>query len=135
MAGSLNKTLLIGRMGKDPVGRQAGAATVAAFSLATDESYKNKDGQKIEKTAWHRIEVWGRQADFVLNYLSKGRLVYVEGKIEYGEYQKDGVTIPTTVIKADRVVGLDSNQGAASPAPQQEYAGRQDMDDMDGAPF
>ena len=76
MAGSLNKAILIGRLGRDPEMRYTPSGQpVANFSIATDETYTGKDGQKVEKTEWHRIVVWGKQAEFCGNYLAKGRLV------------------------------------------------------------
>ncbi len=123
MAGSLNKAILIGRLGRDPEMRYTPSGQpVANFSIATDETYTGKDGQKVEKTEWHRIVVWGKQAEFCGNYLAKGRLVYIEGKIETRKWtDKDGAEKYTTEIKADRVVGLDSRQseGGYAPAPQQ----------------
>ena len=112
MAGSLNKAILIGRLGRDPEMRYTPSGQpVANFSIATDETYTGKDGQKVEKTEWHRIVVWGKQAEFCGNYLAKGRLVYIEGKIETRKWtDKDGAEKYTTEIKADRVVGLDSRQ-------------------------
>lgn len=122
MAGSLNKVLLIGRLGRDPEMRYtASGQPVANFSIATDETYTSKDGQKVEKTEWHRIVVWGKQAEFCGNYLSKGRLVYIEGKLETRKWQdKEGMERTTTEIRADRVLGLDSRQseGGFAPAPQ-----------------
>ena len=128
MAGSLNKVMLIGRLGRDPEIRytQSGQA-VANFSIATDETYMGKDGQKVEKTEWHKIVVWGKQAEFCGNYLTKGRLVYVEGKIETRKWQdQNGQDRYSTEIKADRVQGLDSRQsegGSYTQAPQ--YQNRQ----------
>ena len=123
MAGSLNKVLLIGRLGRDPEMRYTPSGQpVTNFSIATDETYTGKDGQKVEKTEWHRIVVWGKQAEFCGNYLAKGRLVYIEGKLETRKWtDKDGAEKYTTEIKADRVVGLDSRQseGGYTPAPQQ----------------
>jgi single-strand DNA-binding protein len=122
MAGSLNKAILIGRLGRDPEMRYTPSGQpVANFSIATDETYTGKDGQKVEKTEWHRIVVWGKQAEFCGNYLAKGRLVYIEGKIETRKWtDKDGVEKYTTEIKADRVQGLDSrpNEGGYAAAPQ-----------------
>ena len=85
---SVNKVTIIGRIGKDPEIRHTQSGqTVATMSVATDESYKDQSGQKVEKTEWHKIVVWGKQADFVANYLGKGRLVYVEGKLETRKWQ------------------------------------------------
>lgn len=109
MAGSLNKVMIIGRLGRDPELKytQSGQP-VCNLNVATDEGYV-KDGQRVEKTEWHRIVVWGKQAETVANYLSKGRLVYVEGKIETRKWQdQSGQDRYTTEIKADRVQFLDS---------------------------
>ena len=118
MAGSLNKALLIGRLGRDPELRNTHSGqTVASFSIATDENYTNHDGQKIQKTEWHRISVWGRQAEFFGKYLAKGRLVYIEGKIETRKWQdKAGIDRYTTEIKAERLVVLDSWQEGFAPS-------------------
>lgn len=134
MAGSLNKVILIGRLGRDPEMKYTPAGQpVANFSLATDESYKGKDGQKVEKTEWHRIVAWGKQAEFVGNYLAKGRLVYIEGKLETRKWtDKDGAEKYTTEVKADRIQGLDA-------APSQGQAGSTNFPDgpsgMDDLPF
>lgn len=147
MAGSLNKVLLIGRIGRDPEMRYTPAGQpVANFSLATDESYKGKDGQKVDKTEWHRIVVWGKQAEFVGNYLSKGRLIYLEGKLETRKWtDKDGSEKYTTEIKADRIVGLDAKPDQAKPQGATPAAGGYDDDlgpafptgasGMDDAPY
>lgn len=141
MAGSLNKVILIARLGRDPEMRYTPAGQpVATFSVATDESYTGKDGQKVQKTEWHRIVVWGKQAEFCGNYLSKGRLVYIEGKLETRRWtDKDGVEKYTTEVKAERVLGLDSAQGqagAGAPAAQgQEYGGREEYNSMGDSPF
>lgn len=135
---SVNRAIIIGRMGRDPEVRHTQSGqVVASFSVATDETYTGKDGQKVEKTEWHRIVVWGKQAEFCGNYLSKGRLVYIEGKIETRQWvDKDGVEKYTTEIKADRVQGLDRREdGQQQAAPQEQAAGRQDMNELDEAPF
>lgn len=121
MAGSMNKVILVGRLGRDPEMRYIPSGqAVCNFSMATDETYL-KDGQKVEKTEWHRIVVWGKTAEFCGNYLTKGRLVCVEGKLETRKWtDKEGVERYTTEIKADRVQGLDSrpSEGGVAQAPQ-----------------
>lgn len=138
MAGSLNKVLLIGRLGQDPDMRYAPSGQpVTNFSIATDESYTNKDGQKVEKTEWHRIVVWGKQAEFCGNYLTKGRLVYIEGKLETRKWQgKDGLERTTTEIKADRVAALESRptEGGYAPAPRRQPQPSNDPDGDDLGP-
>ena len=88
MAGSLNRVILIGRLGRDPEIRytQNGQA-VATLNMATDESYTGQDGQKIEKAEWHRVVVWGKQAEFCGNYLGKGRLIMIKGSLQTRKWQ------------------------------------------------
>lgn len=134
---SINKAIIVGYLGRDPEMRMTPAGQpVANFSVATDESYKGKDGQKVEKTEWHRITAWGKTAEFVGNYLSKGRLVYVEGKIETRKWtDKDGAEKYTTEIKADRVQGLDKRSDGEQAAPQDAAPGRAEHTDMGDCPF
>jgi single-strand DNA-binding protein len=87
----VNSATLIGRVGKEVESAQANGKTVAKFSLATTESYKDKSGEKQETTTWHNIVVWGALADVCVKYLQKGSLVYVEGKISNRSWDdKDG---------------------------------------------
>ena len=82
MAGSVNKVILVGRLGKDPELRSIPSGTsVAKFSLATDDRFTDKAGEKQERTEWHNIVVWGKLAEICGQYLRKGRLVYIEGSI------------------------------------------------------
>lgn len=133
---SLNKAIIIGRIGKTPETRftQSGQQATS-FSVATDESYKDKQGNKVEATEWHNVTAWGKTSEFVANYLDKGRLVYVEGKLETKKYTaKDGTEKYTTKIIADRIQALDRKpDGQGQPA--QTATGRQDMNEMDEAPF
>ena len=121
---SLNKVMLIGRLGIDPELRytQSGQP-VANFRMATDESYRGQDGNMVERTEWHRVSVWGRQAETVSNYLRKGSQVYVEGSLQTRKWQaQDGSDRYTTEIKAMRVQFLDP-KGAAQggyDAPRQQ---------------
>lgn len=87
----LNRAELIGHLGKDPeLKTTAGGASVCTFSLATDESYKDKDGNQQNKTEWHKIVVWGKQAENAAQYLKKGSLVFLEGKLQTRSWEKDG---------------------------------------------
>lgn len=102
----VNKAILVGNLGKDPEIRYTSSGkAVCNFTLATTE--KTKDN---EYTEWHRITVWGNQAEACANYLSKGSKVYVEGRIETRSYEKDGVTRYTTEINAYTVQFLDSKK-------------------------
>lgn len=108
---SVNKAILIGRLGKDPelTYTQAGTAR-CKFSMATSEVYTDHSGDRQEKTEWHNIIVWGKQAESAGKYLQKGREVYVEGKIETRSWEdeKTGQKKWMTEIKAQRVVFLGS---------------------------
>ncbi len=101
MAGSVNKVILIGNLGKDPEIRytQAGEP-IANFSLATSENWNDRNGQRQERTEWHRVEVFGKAAQVARDYLSKGRQVYIEGMVRYDEWtDKDGNKQKATRIR------------------------------------
>lgn len=122
---SLNKALIIGRLGRDPEIRYTQAGTsVATMSIATSEKWKDKTtGQMNEKTEWHRVTVFGRQAENCSQYLQKGSQVYVEGRIETSQYEKDGQTHYSTAIIANMVQFLDS-PGQKQQQPQGAYGGQ-----------
>lgn len=107
MAG-LNKVTLIGNLGKDPeVKHLDSGAVVANFSMATTESYIDKSGNKVDQTEWHNIVFWRKQAEIAEKYLSKGKQVYVEGKIRTRSWDdKDGNKRYTTEILGDRFIIL-----------------------------
>ncbi|MGB0620630.1 MAG: single-stranded DNA-binding protein [Myxococcota bacterium] len=104
MAG-VNKAILVGNLGRDPELRHTpNGQAVVNFTLATSESWTDKSGERQERTEWHRIVVWGRQAEMCNQYLSKGRTVYVEGRIQTREWEdKDGNKRYTTEINASNV--------------------------------
>ncbi len=119
----VNKVILIGRLGQDPEVRATPSGqTVASLRVATSESWM-KDGQREERTEWHRIVVWGRQAENVGKYLSKGRSVYIEGKLQTRSWddQQTGQKRYMTEIVANNVQFLDS--GARGPSSEAPYAG------------
>ena len=106
MAG-FNRVILIGNLGGDPETRYtAGGTAVCKFSMATSRKFTGKDGQKQEKTEWHRIVAWGKLAEICSQYLAKGKQVMIEGRIEYGSYEKDGVKHYTTDIIAENMLML-----------------------------
>ncbi|MFV0348326.1 MAG: single-stranded DNA-binding protein [Halodesulfovibrio sp.] len=147
----LNKVQIIGRLGRDPELRCSQSGTpVANLSVATDESYKDRDGNKVERTEWHRITCFQRQAENCANYLTKGSLVYVEGSLQTRKWQdQQGQDRYTTEIKAERVQFLDrkgDNQGGAEQpqgAPRQQAGQRgnsqqarpSEASNMDDVPF
>jgi single-strand DNA-binding protein len=111
MAG-FNRVILIGNLGSDPEMRYtAGGTAVCKFSIATSRKFTGKDGQKQEKTEWHRIVAWAKLAEICGQYLGKGKQVMIEGRIEYGSYEKDGVKHYTTDIVAENMTMLGTPGG------------------------
>ena len=105
--GSVNKVILVGNLGRDAEVRfTPGGSPVASFSIATTENWTSKDGQKQEKTEWHRIVLWGKQAETLQPYLTKGKQIYLEGRLETRSWEKDGQKHNTTEVKADKIVLL-----------------------------
>ncbi|MCK9172295.1 MAG: single-stranded DNA-binding protein [Desulfuromonas thiophila] len=120
---SVNKVILVGNLGKDPELRHTPDGTaVATFSLATSETYKDRDGNKQTKTEWHHIVAWRQLAEICAKYLHKGKQVYIEGKITTRKWQgSDGSDRYSTEIIADQMHMLgrasDSQSAANPPAP------------------
>lgn len=114
----VNKVIIVGNLGKDPEVKAAGQSTVANFSLATSESYTDKSGAKQEKTEWHRIVAWGKLAELAGQYLKKGRQVYVEGKLQTREWEKDGQKKYTTEIVASNITFLGGKQESKPEADE-----------------
>lgn len=116
---SVNKVILVGRLGRDPETRYTGGGqAVANFSVATDESYKSRSGERQKRTEWHKIVVWGKQAEIAQQYLKKGSLVFIEGRIQSREWQdKEGQKRTSFEIVATnfRMLGGRS-EGAAAGA-------------------
>lgn len=120
---SVNKVILVGRLGRDPETRYtSGGQAVANFSVATDESYKDRSGERQKRTEWHKIVVWGKQAEIAQQYLKKGSLVFIEGRIQSREWQdKEGQKRTSFEIVATnfRMLGGrgDSAAAGAGAAP------------------
>jgi single-strand DNA-binding protein len=123
---SVNKVILVGRLGRDPETRYtSGGQAVANFSVATDESYKDRNGERQKRTEWHKIVVWGKQAEIAQQYLKKGSLVFIEGRIQSREWQdKEGQKRTAFEIVANnfrmlggRGEGMAAGAGAAAAAP------------------
>lgn len=134
--GSVNKIVLVGNLGRDAEMRFTQAGTpVAHFPLATSDRWTDRDGQKREETEWHRVNVWGKTAEAIHAFLTKGRQVYVEGKLQYRKWaNKDGVEMTSAEIKADRVVLLGKGDGRKHPGYPDDPAGAQEpvVDEFDG---
>lgn len=139
MAG-INKVILVGNLGKDPEVRTfEGGKKVVQFSLATTESYKDKNGQRVDQTEWHNIVFWGAIVDVIEKYLKKGSQIYVEGKIRTRSYEdKEGVKKYITEIIGDKMtmlgggprnnesVSSNGNGKAAEPVGQSFAADQED---------
>ena len=127
--GSVNKVILVGNLGRDAELRYTpGGAPVATLNLATTEVWNDKtSGQKQEKTEWHRIVLWGKSAESLSEYLTKGKQIFVEGRLQTRKWQdKDGHDKYTTEIRADRITLLGSGGGGGGTGgarPQQRSAG------------
>lgn len=117
MAGGVNKVILIGNLGADPEVRYTASGTaVGNFRIATSESWTDRDGQKQERTEWHRIVVWGKLAELAGEYLSKGRQVYVEGRLQTRQWDdRDGQKRYTTEIVANAMQFLGGRGGQDGP--------------------
>ena len=115
---SVNKVILIGNLGRDPELRYTqNGQPVANFSLATSENWTDKtSGEKVEKTEWHRVVVWGRTAEHCSQYLSKGRSVYIEGRLQTRDWEdKEGQKRSTTEVNAQTVQFLGGPRGQNQP--------------------
>lgn len=100
---SVNKVILLGRVGKQPEVKQVGENKVANFSLATSEKFNDKNGNKVENTEWHNIVFWGKQAELIERYVNKGDELYIEGSIKTETYEKDGEKRYTVKIKGSAI--------------------------------
>jgi single-strand DNA-binding protein len=122
---SINKVILVGNLGKDPEIRFTKAGEpIASFSLATSDSWTDKAGEKHEKTEWHKVVVFGPQAKIAQNYLAKGKQVYIEGAMVYGEFTtKEGTKRPTAEVHVkgfySRITLLGSKPDTA-PEPSED---------------
>ncbi len=128
MAGGVNKAILIGNLGADPEVRfTPGGQAVANFRIATSESWTDKQGQKQERTEWHRIVVWGKLAELCGEYLAKGRQCYVEGRLQTREWtDKEGKKNYTTEVVANQVTFLGS-RGEGAGRGKSSSGGRDDF--------
>ena len=116
MAGGVNKVILIGNLGADPELRYTASGTaVAKFRIATSETFTDRQGARQERTEWHRITAWGKLAEICGQYLSKGRQVYIEGRIRSDTWEQDGVKRYSYEIVADTMRMLGSGRGEREP--------------------
>jgi single-strand DNA-binding protein len=122
--GSVNKVILVGNLGRDAELRYTpGGAAVATLNMATTEVWNDKAGQKQEKTEWHRVVLWGKSAESLAEYLTKGKQIYVEGRLQTRQWDdKDGNKRYTTEIRGDRVVLLGGGGRGTSIDRSGDYA-------------
>jgi single-strand DNA-binding protein len=134
--GSVNKVILIGNLGADPeLKYTASNRPVCNLSVATNEVFKDKSGQRQERTEWHRVTVWGEQAEHCSKYLSKGRSVYVEGRLQTRSWDdKEGKKRYSTDIVANQVVFLSGGGGASGEGGGRRSGGRAWGDEGGGGP-
>lgn len=118
--GAVNKVILIGNLGRDVEMRfTPGGTAVGTCSLATTEKFTDRDGQKREDTQWHRVVIWGKTVESIERYLTKGKQIYVEGKLKTNEWtDKNQQKQRTTEVHAERVVLLNDRSGSGSGGGQ-----------------
>jgi len=115
---NLNRVQIIGRLGKDPDSRvTSGGKQVTSFSVAVTQHWRDTDGESQEKTEWINVETWGRLAETCQKYLSKGRLVYIEGRLQTDRYEKKGETRYYTKVVASQMQMLDRKKDEDKPEP------------------
>ena len=127
--GSVNKVILVGNLGRDAELRYTpGGAAVATLNMATTETWTDKGGQRQEKTEWHRVVFWGKVAESLTEYLTKGKQVYVEGRLETRQWNdKDGNKRYTTEITGDKIVLLGSAGGGRGGGGASRGGGEESM--------
>lgn len=136
MAG-VNRVILIGNLGRDPEVRSLESGTrVAKITLATTESFKNKEGNREERTEWHNVTLWRGLAEVADKYLKKGMQVYIEGRLRTRKYEKDGQTKYITEVEADNMTMLGGKrEGSADEPIQQESNEAPRAPENDDLPF
>lgn len=109
---SVNRVHLIGNLGKDPELQDVSGTALCKFSLATTRRW-TKNGEKKEETSWHQISAWGKQAEVMNQYLSKGSQVYIEGRVQYSQSEKDGVTryFTNIIVESFQFIGKKGDSG------------------------
>ena len=136
MSKSLNKVQLIGNLGKDPELKYTSAGVaVATFSIATSDSWKDQEGNTQERTEWHNIVAWRKLAEICGEWLKKGKKVYIEGRLQTRNYEKDGVKRYITEVVADEMIMLDggnraSNGGEAHATSADAAPAKEKEDDL-----
>ena len=138
--GSVNKVILVGNLGQDPELKYTpSGAAVTNFTLATNEVWKDNEGNSQERTEWHRIVLWRKQAEFAGEWLKKGRKIYVEGRLQTRSWEdKEGTKRYTTEVVGDNFITLDSRSDGERPAAAAEKGSAPpaaDVQEEDDLPF
>jgi single-strand DNA-binding protein len=138
--GSVNKVILVGNLGQDPELKYTpSGAAVTNFTLATNEVWKDNEGNSQERTEWHRIVLWRKQAEFAGEWLKKGRKIYVEGRLQTRSWEdKEGIKRYTTEVVGDTFITLDSRSDGERPAQTAETSSAPpaaDAQEEDDLPF
>ena len=125
MAGGVNKVILVGNLGQDPESKHVSNSVVCQFTVATNESWNDKDGKKQERVEWHSIVTWGKLAEICDKYLKKGRQVYVEGRLQIRSWEdkKDGSKRYKTEVVASTVQFLGEKEGSKSGGSRNDSSG------------
>jgi single-strand DNA-binding protein len=131
MSRSINKIILVGHIGRDPdVQTTASGAKVAHVSLATSRRFA-RNGTTEERTEWHRLTLWDRLAQLAEEYVRKGDRVYVEGRMEYDSFERNGVTIPTSEVLVRELVLLSATNGRAAQAQAADTGTEQEVEEQE----
>lgn len=130
-----NLQILIGRVGKDPETKMVNDVKMAKVSLATNESYKNKNGEKVESTEWHNLVFWRGIADVVERYVRKGDLIYVEGKTTHRKYEKDGQVKYFTEVVVDNLTMLGKTDNRTQESDNPTPYGKSNVKPESDLPF
>jgi single-strand DNA-binding protein len=135
--GSVNKVILVGNLGRDAELRYTPAgAAVSKFSIATTETWTDKQGERHERTEWHTIDLWGKPAESLSEYMKKGKQVYVEGRLQTEEWtDKDGQKRKGTKVRCDKVVLLGGGQREPRHVRDEDIAAPEQPPADDDCPF
>lgn len=126
----MNSITLLGRIGRDPETRTFENGSVTSFSLATSESFKDKNGDRQEKTEWHNVSFWGKQGELIAKYFKKGDPILMNGKLTYREYEKEGVKRTISEVIGQGFEFVPKSSGTLQNASAQLDENSVDEDDL-----
>lgn len=133
---SINKVLLMGHLGADPETRDANGTLIANLSLATSHKYKDRNGQQVEETEWHRVVLFGRTAEIAQEWLKKGSCIFVEGRLRTRQYEdRQGQKRFTTEIVGENMQFVNGNRDGQQSHQQSQPAAARQQQSFDDVPF